>query len=200
MNKTPVFLAFSIAVLAAPVAVIAQQAPQAAVVAASAPGKTAVGEAVQLQGKVTSIDKAKRVVVVTGPQGNHVSFNCGEEVRNFDQIRVGDLVTLTYAQALALELRKVANNGIRERVESEQAVRAKPGEKPGAAVEKTIQVVANVVAVNPKAQTVTLRGVKRTIELAVNDPAQLKEIKVGDQVEAKYVEAVALEVTAAKRK
>jgi len=47
---------------------------------------------------------------------------------------------------------------------------------------------------------VTLRGVKRTVELAVNDPAQLKEIKVGDQVEAKYVEAVALEVTAAKRK
>ena len=137
---------------------------------------------------------------MTGPQGNHINFNCGEEVRNFDQIRVGDLVTLTYAQALALELRKVANNGIRERIESEQAVRAKPGEKPGAAVEKTVLVIANVVAVNPKAQTVTLRGVKRTVELAVNDPAQLKEIKVGDQVEAKYVEAVALEVTAAKRK
>ena len=200
MKKTRISIAFAIAVLATPVAVMAQQAPQAAVLAATAPGKAAVGEVIQLQGKVTSIDKAKRVVVVTGPQGNQVNFNCGEEVRNFDQIRVGDLVTLTYAQALALELRKVANNGIRERVESEQAVRAKPGEKPGAAIEKTVQVIANVVAVNTKAQTVTLRGVKRTVELAVNDPAQLKEIKVGDQVEAKYVEAVALEVTAAKRK
>ena len=200
MKKTRISIVLAFAVLATPVAVMAQQAPQAAVVAATAPGKAAVGEVIQLQGKVTSIDKAKRVVVVTGPQGNHINFNCGEEVRNFDQIRVGDLVTLTYAQALALELRKVANNGIRERVESEQVVRAKPGEKPGAAFEKTVQVTANVVAVNPKAQTVTLRGVKRTVELAVNDPAQLKDIKVGDQVEAKYVEAVALEVTAAKRK
>jgi hypothetical protein len=200
MKKTRISIALAFAVLATPVAVIAQQEPQAAVLAATAPGKAAVGEVIQLQGKVSSIDKAKRVVVVTGPQGNHINFNCGEEVRNFDQIRVGDLVTLTYAQALALELRKVANNGIRERIESEQAVRAKPGEKPGAAVEKTVLVIANVVAVNPKAQTVTLRGVKRTVELAVNDPAQLKEIKVGDQVEAKYVEAVALEVTAAKRK
>ena len=200
MNKTRISIALAFAVLATPVAVVAQQEPQAAVLAATAPGKAAVGEVIQLQGKVSSIDKAKRVVVVTGPQGNHINFNCGEEVRNFDQIRVGDLVTLTYAQALALELRKVANNGIRERIESEQAVRAKPGEKPGAAVEKTVLVIANVVAVNPKAQTVTLRGVKRTVELAVNDPAQLKEIKVGDQVEAKYVEAVALEVTAAKRK
>ena len=200
MKKSRISIALAFAVLATPVAVIAQQEPQAAVLAATAPGKAAVGEVIQLQGKVSSIDKAKRVVVVTGPQGNHINFNCGEEVRNFDQIRVGDLVTLTYAQALALELRKVANNGIRERIESEQAVRAKPGEKPGAAVEKTVLVIANVVAVNPKAQTVTLRGVKRTVELAVNDPAQLKEIKVGDQVEAKYVEAVALEVTAAKRK
>jgi Cu/Ag efflux protein CusF len=200
MKKSRISIALAFAVLATPVAVIAQQEPQAAVLAATAPGKAAVGEVIQLQGKVTSIDKAKRVVVVTGPQGNHINFNCGEEVRNFDQIRVGDLVTLTYAHALALDLRKVANNGIRERVETEQSVRAKPGEKPGAAVEKTVQVIANVVAVNPKAQTVTLRGVKRTVELAVNDPAQLKEIKVGDQVEATYVEAVALEVTAAKRK
>jgi len=200
MKKTRISIALALAVLAAPVAVFAQQAPQAAVLAATAPGKAAVGEVVQLQGKVKSIDKANRVVVVTGPHGNNVNFNCGEEVRNFDQIRVGDLVTLSYSQALVLELRKVANNGVRERVESTQAVRTKPGEKPGAAVEKTVRVIANVVAVNPRAQTVTLRGVERTVELGVNDPAQFKEIKVGDQVEATYVEAVALEVTAAKRK
>lgn len=200
MKKTRISIALALAVLAAPIAVFAQQAPQAAVLAATAPGKAAVGEVVQLQGKVTSIDKANRVVVVTGPHGNNVNFNCGEEVRNFDQIRVGDLVTLSYSQALVLELRKVANSGIRERTESTEAVRTKLGEKPGAAVEKTVRVIANVVAVNPRAQTVTLRGVERTVELGVNDPAQFKEIKVGDQVEAIYVEAVALEVTAAKRK
>ena len=61
-------------------------------------------------------------------------------------------------------------------------------------------MIANVVAVNPKAQTVTLRGPKRTIELAVNDPAQLKEIKVGNQVEALFTEAVAIEVSAAPRR
>jgi len=38
------------------------------------------------------------------------------------------------------------------------------------------------------------------VELAIEDPAQFKEIKVGDQVEALYTEAVALEVTAGKTK
>jgi Cu/Ag efflux protein CusF len=199
MKNSHISLILAAAFATLPLAAIAQSAPQAAVMAASAPGKAA-GEVVQLQGKVKSIDKKARSVVVVGPHGNEVQLNAGEEARNFDQIRVGDLVTLTYAQALALELRKVANNGIRERVESEDAMRTKKGEKPGAAIEKTVLIIANVVAVNPKAQTVTLRGPKRTVELAVNDPAQFKEIKVGDQVEAKYVEAIAIEVTAAKGK
>ena len=106
----------------------------------------------------------------------------------------------THPTGPALKLLKVENNGIRERVESTDAVRAKPGEKSAGAIERTVRVIANVVAVNPKAGTVTLRGPKRTVELVVNDPAQLKEIKVGNQVEAEYVEAVALEVTAAKKK
>ncbi|MNY78566.1 hypothetical protein D3C86_2188650 [compost metagenome] len=76
-------------------------------------------------------------------------------------------------------------------------MRAPLGDKPAAAIQKTVRIVANVVAINPKGQSVTLQGPKRTVELAVNDPAMLKEIKVGNQVEAKYVEAVALEVTAA---
>lgn len=200
MKNSHISLILAAAFATLPLAASAQSAPQAAVLAASAPGKAAVGEVVQLQGKVKSIDKKARSVVVVGPHGNEVQLNAGEEARNFDQIRVGDLVTLTYAQALALELRKVANNGIRERVESEDAMRTKKGEEPGVAIEKTVLVIANVVAVNPKAQTVTLRGPKRTVELAVNDPAQFKEIKVGDQVEAKYVEAIAIEVTAAKGK
>jgi len=197
MKQTRISVLIAAALIATPLAAIAQSAPQAVVAAAAAQGKAAVSEAMQIQGKVKSINKANRSVIVSGPQGKEVLFNLGDEVRNFEQIRVGDLVTLTYAQALALELRKVENNGIRERVESEQAVRAPLGDRPAGAIEKTVQIVANVVAINPKAQTLSLRGAKRTVELAVNDPAMLKDIKVGNQVAAKYVEAVALEVTAA---
>jgi len=43
MKKTRISIVLAFAVLATPVAVMAQQAPQAAVVAATAPGKAAVG-------------------------------------------------------------------------------------------------------------------------------------------------------------
>ncbi len=186
--------------LSMPLVSFAQNAPKAVAVTANAPGQAGVSEGIQVQGKIKSVDKKARSVVIVGAAGNEIHMALGDEVRNFDQIRVGDLVTLTYIEALVLELRKVETKALRERVESEQAVRAKPGEKPAGAVERTVRVIADVVAVNPKAKTVTLRGPKRTVELAVNDVERFKEIKVGDQVEATYTEAVALEVTAAKKK
>ena len=197
INKISLLLAAGI--FAAPLAAVAQSAPQAAVVTSQAPGKIGEADAIQLQGKVKSINKKTREVTLVGPQGNQMVIPAGEEVKNFDQIRIGDLVTLTYVQALVVELKAVENNGIRERVESENKVAAKPGEKPAGMIEKTTRIVANVVAVNPKAQTVTLRGPKRTVEVAVKDPAMLKDVKVGNQVEATYIEAVALVVTADKK-
>lgn len=198
MNK--IVTAAATLLFSMPLVALAQNAPKAVAVTANATGQAAVSEGIQLQGKIKAVDKKTRSVIIVGATGNEIHMALGEEVKNFDQIHVGDLVTLTYIEALVLELRKVEAKGLRERVESEQAVRAKPGEKPAGAIERTVRVVADVVAVNPKAKTVTLRGPKRTVELAVNDPARFKEIKVGDQVEATYTEAVALEVTAAKKK
>lgn len=186
--------------LALPLSALAQNPPQAAAVVAKAPGVGIASEAVQIQGKIKSVDKKTRSVVVVGPNGNEIMLNLSDEVKNFDQIKKSDLVTLTMMHAIALELRKVANNGIRERVDSQNVATAKPGEKPGVVVEKSVRVIANVVAVNPKALMVTLQGPKRTVELAVKDAAALQNVKVGDQVEAEYVEAVALTVSATPKK
>jgi hypothetical protein len=62
-----------------------------------------------------------------------------------------------------------------------------------------VSVVANVVAVNTRAQTVTLRGVEHTVDLRVPDKNQLKLIKVGDQVQATYTEAVAVSMEPARK-
>ena len=46
--------------------------------------------------------------------GNVVDVNAGPEVRNFDQIKVGDLLVVRYMESLTLELKK-GGAGIRER-------------------------------------------------------------------------------------
>jgi hypothetical protein len=61
-------------------------------------------------------------------------------------------------------------------------------------VGEQVEVTADVIAVNAKTQTVTLRGPKQVVDLKVRDPEQLKLIKVGDQIQAVYTQALALSV------
>jgi len=78
-------------------------------------------------------------------------------------------------------------------------VAAKPGQAPGAAAGRQVTVIADVMSVDAKKQTVRLRGPQRTVDLKVRDPNQFKLIKVGDQVEATFTEAVAIAVEPAPR-
>ena len=196
-----IILPIAAAVLAIPYIASAQNAPQGAVMVAKGPGEVAAADAIQIQGKVKSIDKQNRNVVVVGPQGKEVALSLGPQVRNFDQIKVGDLVTLTYAQAIALDLHKSVNGGkLGQPIIAEESVRAAPGSKPAGAIERTVSLTANVIKVDQKTQMVTLKGPNRTVELKVKDPAVLQKVKVGDQVDATFTEAVAIQVTAAPAK
>lgn len=148
---------------------------------------------------VESIDKATRSVVLQRANGEMLKMVAGDEVRYFDQIKVGDKVVSRHTQTLVLELKK-GGAGVRERAESTDQGSAKPGEKPYAYEAKKIAFVADVQKVDLKKQIVTLRGAKKTLQLKVNDPEQLKLIKKGDQVEGVYAEAVAISVVAAPAK
>jgi Cu/Ag efflux protein CusF len=180
------------ALCAAPAFAQKPSADEAAAVVTS-PGKGAAVHVVTVSASVEAIDKESRVVTLKGPQGNQFGVVAGPEVRNFEEIKVGDQVVVRHVEALSLELKK-GGSGVRERVDSESVARTPAGGKPGAAAVRRVTVVADVVAVNPRTQTVTLRGPERTIDLRVRDPNQLKLAKVGDQVQATFTDAVAIAV------
>jgi hypothetical protein len=173
----------------------AQQKPEAGavVLAASAPGTGTVAATAKVSAVVTAIDPAQRQITVKGPKGKLKTLTAGPEVRNFDQIKVGDAVVVRYAEALTLTLKKDGKE-MRTRTESTDGARAMPGEKPAGIVGRQVEVTADVIGVNAKKQTVTLRGPKQVVDLKVPDPKQFKMIKVGDQIHAVYTEAVAMSV------
>jgi Cu/Ag efflux protein CusF len=164
------------------------------VTAASAPGKGAMAETVKMEATITAIDKATRNVTLKGPKGDELTITAGPEVKNFDQMKVGDQVNVEFVRALALELKK-GGGLIVQRTEQAGAVAAKPGERPAGMVGREVKVVADVIAVDPATQTVTLKGPQRTVELKIPNADQFKRISKGDQVEATFVEAVAIAVT-----
>jgi hypothetical protein len=179
--------------------VFAQQAPSGAVVTSSTPGKAAAAATVKASASVTGIDKASRTVTLKAASGESFDVVAGEEVRNFDQIKVGDEVVVQYVRALTLEVKKGGASGPAK--EEKDAVRAKKGEKPGGAVGRQVTVMADVTDVNPKEKTITLKGPKgNTVVLDVQNPEQFKAVKKGDKVQAVYTEALAVSVEPGAKK
>jgi hypothetical protein len=171
----------------------------AGAVVTSEPGKASVAVAAKISAKVVSIDKATRTLTLKGPQGNVVDVVAGDEVKNFDQIKLGDFVVVRYAQALTLELRKTKTKASDVSV-SEGAARAAPGELPAVAGARQITAIATVTAVDKKNSTITLKGPKgNVVTLDVHNPDQFKVVKKGDQVDVTYTEALALSVEPAQK-
>jgi hypothetical protein len=112
---------------------------------------------------------------------------------------VGDVVNVQYTEAITLNLKK--GSGLRSAEGTETVDRAPPGAKPGGTVARQVTIMADVVAVNHKTNTVTLKGPQgNMVDVIVEDPEQIKHIKKGDQVQAVYSQAMAISVEPAASK
>jgi hypothetical protein len=199
MRKTLMFLA-ALAVAWALPAFAQKPDVTGGTVVASEPGKAAAVRNVKVSAKVVAIDKATRTVTLKGPHGDVVDVVAGDDVKNFDQIKVGDFVVVNFIQALSLELQKTKGgaSGISEK---SAMVTAKPGERPAAMAGHQVTAIAKVTAVNKKAKTITLKGPRgNSVTLDVQNPDQFKVVKVGDEVLVNYTEAVAISVEPAPKK
>jgi hypothetical protein len=198
MHKRSIVVASLIAMLAVPAWAedTNNSGADVSVAKAEGEGTVAAGGKVTVSATVIAIDAPTRTVTFKGSRGNIFDVVADDEVKNFDQIKVNDKLTLTYVEAIAFELKKV-HSKIRERREVVDSATAKPGDKPAVAVGKRIVAVADVIRVDHKKNTLTLRGPKHTVTIKA-DPEKLKDVKAGDQVEVTYVKAVALDITSPK--
>ena len=196
--KHRLVLTLAIAAALSPTAFAQQpKAPAAAVIAASAPGVGAMAGAVKVTATVVALDAATRTATLKGAKGKIVDVVVPPEAKNFDQIRVGDLVTVEYMRALTLELK--GPGSIRSGSSQAASAPAPAGAVAGGSAARQVVIMANVTAVNAKENFVTLRGPKgNSVDVSV-DPSQLKLVKVGDQVEAVYTEAMAVTVQHVKK-
>jgi len=176
----------------------AQSQPTTQAAVATSPGKVAGTATTEVTAKVVAVDPSQRTVTLQSADGKTRTIEVGDQVRNFDQIKVGDTVHAQYTQALALELKKGPTSMAAPTEEQSITPAPAPGAKPGGTVARKVTATAEVIAVDPAKQIVTLRGPKgNEVDVEAQDPNQLKNIKTGDHVKVTYVEALAIRVAAA---
>jgi len=172
------------------------QAQTATQAAATAKGKVATASTT-VTATVTQIDQKTRQITLKAQDGREVSFVASDEVKNFAQMKVGDVVTATYTEALAYEVKKGGTAGASQTIAGGTA---KAGAKPAAALGQQTTVTVTITAIDPAAPSVTFRGpAGNTRTVKVLHPERLKDVSVGDTVEITYTEAIAIKVESAKK-
>ncbi len=152
-----------------------------------------------ITGTVEAIDLTSRVVTLKGPKGNLFDLKVSKRAKNLPQVKVGDEVVVKYYQSVAARIKKP---GEAEGTTSTQMLETgKPGGKPGGKAANTVTVTATVEDISPQKTYVSLKGPGgKIVDVKVKDPKNLENVKVGDQLEITYTEALAVSVEKPKKK
>jgi hypothetical protein len=149
---------------------------------------------------IVDVNKKDRSLRLRNEQGQEMTMTAGPEVRNFDQIKKGDLLEIEYRRAAASELKKADKT---TSATSAQTVEVAPkGAKPGMVAAQTQTIVAEVKEIDQKNRLLTVQGPRGGI-VTVKVPAELKTfdgLKKGDLISAQYTEAVAIAVRTPSKK
>jgi len=143
---------------------------------------------------VTAIDAARRTVTLAYPNGTSQSIRCSDAVKNFDQVRVGDVVKSTKAESVAIYVRKADEQPAAAAVQTVEV--APKGAKPGVVITNVREISARVEAIDYDQRMLTLRELDGSVKTIPVDQRveRFKNVKVGDEVVLQVTNAVMLAV------
>jgi hypothetical protein len=161
-----------------------------------APAPAEVQRTKQVVATVESVDMTTRQVLLRAANGSKATVVAGPEVRNLPQLRAGDRVTITYQEALAVQMAPAGSVAPSAAVLG--ADRAAPGQLPGGAVGGVVIGRVTIVSAAPDGTSVTFvgqNGVSHTAD--VRDPkmqAFVQQLRPGNQVDVGFASEVAVRV------
>jgi len=158
-------------------------------------GGFVVGEA-KMQAVVEAVDYTTREVTVKDSKGKLTTAFAGPTVRNFNQIKKGDKVSLQYQERVTI-LAVSGSKAVPSRTEAVNVESAPLGQKPAGTIVKTSEVIADVVDINHQDRTLTVKGPERTVIVLVDEKVKdFDRIKPGDKIYLRFTNALAISVTA----
>ena len=149
---------------------------------------------------VVGVKKKEREITLRDEQGAELVMVAGPEVRNFAQIKKGDIVEVEYHRAAVSALEKAGDTNMAGQTSAIE--RAPAGAKPGMAAMHTSTIVATVLEADQKNRLLTVQGPKGGV-VTMKVPPEMKafdSLKKGDKISAVYSEAIAVSVKAPPKK
>jgi hypothetical protein len=115
-------------------------------------------------------------------------------VERLDRVRIGNRVRLTEVTTAVIELQRGRDAGSMGVIGSTQVDRS-PGTRPAGSITDSLTLYGQIVAVNPGAGTVTVRGANETRTFELEDKQFVSSLKVGDGVVVRIRNVISGQVT-----
>jgi hypothetical protein len=145
----------------------------------------------QVKATVLAVDQATRLVTLKGPEGKTFEVEAGPAVQHLDQVKPGDVVSVTYTESLAFQ---VVPKGEKAQGVSETAKRTEGGGELG----RQVTSYFKIDSYDPKTHILWGTGAKGvTQSITVQDPKaqeKLKTLSPGNVVQVTYTESLAIKL------
>lgn len=149
---------------------------------------------------VETVDQTTREVLLRGDAGAQsgrlVTVVAGRAVQRLDEIRPGDRVTVRYFEALAAQ---VARPGRRGTQPVAGVAVAREAARPGGEAVAVVAARVTITALDPASGSVTFVGPRNRPRTVVPKTPEIRAfvagLRVGDQVDILYEEALAISIT-----
>jgi hypothetical protein len=153
-----------------------------------------VADVLEVKAVLESIDYKKRTTTLKDNKGRAINLKADKAVKNFDQLKKGDVVLADFVEPIAIFIRKA--NAPQSAAEARLVSIAPKGSHRGVLLAEAFQVAAAVESIDFKARLVTLKEPNRSARVVAVDKGfkNLEGIKKGDEVVLTVTEAIAIKI------
>jgi hypothetical protein len=197
MKPVRQFLAVAAATVSASMAFAQSASPGSGSSAATTPRLDSenptvlAGDALSNVGTILSIDRERRDVTLGTDGGGRLVVRIGKDVGNFDKLKVGDRISVTLGEAIAVA--PARGRAAPMRIETQRT--AQPAESDRVLIRKVERkaMMAKVIKVDKEGKMATLRSAGGdTFVVSLEGQEHLPEMKEGSQIAVVHVETMAV--------
>ncbi len=148
-----------------------------------------------LSARVQAISRKNRILTLKFPDDKIAKIKVGPEVKNFAEIGVGDTITAEFEDQV--EIYVTGPGGKPAWDEVQEIKKAPKGVRPGAAIIRAYEYSASVEEIDYATRKVKLKGPNGKLLQVTAGPEvrRFSEIKKGDMVVARLIEALKIKVS-----
>jgi hypothetical protein len=156
------------------------------------------GTTVRTTATIQAIDSTTRMITLRTKDGEEDSFRAGPDVTRFNELKVGDTIDITYIESLVVQVRK-PGSAAPAGTTGGGAITPGTGARPGGTLAAQVQTTVTVKSIQPEVPSITVETpAGRTVTRKIDNKKNLEGVKVGDQLDLTYTEAVLMSVAPPK--